>query len=162
MLISMIVAQDQQGGIGFQNKLPWHLPADLAFFKSKTSGHHILMGRKTYESIGKPLPNRTSLVISRSQRIPHEQVHSFESLPEAIAFAESQQEEELFIIGGAEIYKTALPLVQKIYCTEVHHVFETDASIHLPLSEFTEISRVSMPADEKNKYAYAFVEYLRT
>src|SRR6187401_2586841 len=109
MRISIIVAFDENRLIGKDNALPWHLPADLKFFKSITMGHHMIMGRKTFESIGKPLPGRTSVIITRQQNLEFEGCIVVNSLEEALEKCKS--EDEVFIIGGAEIFKYSLPLV---------------------------------------------------
>lgn len=127
MRISLIVAKSQNNVIGINNKLPWHLKDDLQNFKKLTMGHHILMGRKTFESIGRPLPGRMSLVVSSSFRANEESVLWFNSLFRAIKQAERSGETELFIIGGEQIYKSALSLVDRIYLTEVKAQLSGDA-----------------------------------
>jgi len=119
MRISLIVAKAENNAIGIDNKLPWHLKADLQNFKKLTMGHHILMGRKTFESIGKPLPGRMSLVVSSEPRANGENVFWFNSIFRAIKQAERSGETELFIIGGEKIFRYALSLVDRIYLTEV-------------------------------------------
>ncbi len=126
MKISMIVAYGKNWEIGLNNQMLWHISEDFKNFKTITSGHHILMGRKTFESIGKPLPNRTSLVLSNSG-FEHEGVHTFSDVQEAFNFARSSGEEELFIIGGANIYKSLFPYVDKMYLSEVDFEGEADA-----------------------------------
>ncbi|WP_320035063.1 dihydrofolate reductase [Halarcobacter sp.] len=126
MIISMIVAYGKNWEIGLNNQMLWHISEDFKNFKQITSGHHILMGRKTFESIGKPLPNRTSLVLSNSG-FEHEGVHTFNDVQEAFNFARKTAEEELFIIGGANIYKTLFPYVDKMYLSEVDFEGEADA-----------------------------------
>lgn len=119
MRISLIVAKAENNVIGVNNKLPWHLKDDLQNFKRLTMGHHILMGRKTFESIGKALPGRMSLVVSTEPRANEESVLWFNSIFRAIKQAERNGETELFIIGGEKIFKYALSLVDRIYLTEV-------------------------------------------
>jgi dihydrofolate reductase len=160
-MITIIAAIDSNYGIGKNNQLIWHLPADLKRFKSKTTGHHIIMGRKTFESLGKALPNRTSIIISRNN---HFQVPEgcilVKSLEEALKIASF--DETPFIIGGAEIYKEAMPIAEKLEITHVHHAFEADA--YFPKIDSTiwkEESREEHKADEKNKYDYSFVSYIR-
>lgn len=126
MKISMIVAYGKNWEIGFNNQMLWHISEDFKNFKTITSGHHILMGRKTFESIGKPLPNRTSLVLSNSG-FEHEGVHTFTDVHEAFNFARQSAEEELFIIGGANIYETLFPYVDKMYLSEVDFEGVADA-----------------------------------
>lgn len=126
MKISMIVAYGKNWEIGLNNQMLWHISEDFKNFKTITSGHHILMGRKTFESIGKPLPNRTSIVLSNSG-FEKEGVHTFNDIQKAFNFARENAEEELFIIGGANIYKTLFPYVDKMYLSEVNFEGEADA-----------------------------------
>ena len=119
MRISLIVAKAENNVIGVANRLPWHLKEDLQNFKRLTMGHHMLMGRKTFESIGKPLPGRMSLVVSGEPKANTENVYWFNSIFRAIKQAERNGESELFIIGGEKIFKYALSLVDRIYLTEV-------------------------------------------
>ena len=134
MKISMIVAYGRNWEIGLKNQMLWHISEDFKNFKTITSGHHILMGRKTFESIGKPLPNRTSLVLSNSG-FEHEGVHTFKNVQDAFNFARSNAEEELFIIGGANIYETLFDYVDKMYLSEVDYEGEADA--HLKEIDFS-------------------------
>ncbi len=126
MIVSMIVAYGKNWEIGLNNQMLWHISEDFKNFKKITSGHHILMGRKTFESIGKPLPNRTSLVLTRGE-FEHEGVHTFDDVQKAFNFAREAGEEELFIIGGANIYETLFPYVDKMYLSEVDYEGEADA-----------------------------------
>lgn len=134
MKISMIVAYGKNWEIGLDNQMLWHISEDFKNFKKITSGHHILMGRKTFESIGKPLPNRTSIVLSKNG-FEYEGVHTFCDVKEAFDFARENAEEELFIIGGANIYKTLFPYVDKMYLSEVD--FEGEADAYLNEIDFT-------------------------
>ncbi|WP_108063082.1 dihydrofolate reductase [Poseidonibacter lekithochrous] len=126
MKISMIVAYGKNWEIGLDNQMLWHISEDFKNFKTITSGHHILMGRKTFESIGKPLPNRTSLVLTRGD-FTHEGVHTFNDVQEAFNLAREAGEEELFIIGGANIYETLFDYVDKMYLSKVDYEGEADA-----------------------------------
>ena len=160
MKISLICAASQNGVIGRDNRLPWRLPADLAHFKRLTTGHHILMGRKTYESIGKPLPNRTSIVITRQTGFQADGCLVAHSLEEALGLCSN--DEELFIIGGAEIYRQALPVADKIYLTRIWHNFEGDTFLfEIDSSIWMETCREDLAPDGKNKYAYSFITYER-
>src|ERR1700741_1047934 len=114
MILSIIVAIDENYGIGKDNQLMWHLPADLKFFKEKTMGHHMIMGRKTYESIGKPLPGRTTVIITRDKNYRAEGCIVVHSLEEAIEKAKINGDTEAMITGGAEIYRQAIPLTDII------------------------------------------------
>ena len=122
----MIVAYGNNWEIGLDNQMLWHISEDFKNFKAITSGHHILMGRKTFESIGKPLPNRTSIVLSNSG-FEHEGVHTFNDVQEAFNFARESAEEELFIIGGANVYESLFPYVDKMYLSQVDFDGKADA-----------------------------------
>ncbi|MCO4794687.1 MAG: dihydrofolate reductase [Bacteriovoracaceae bacterium] len=126
MIISIIVAIGKNGEIGNKGNLLWHLPADLKKFKETTMGHHMIMGRKTFESIGKALPGRTTVIVTRNNDYKKESCLIASSLEEAISIAKEAGEQEVMIIGGGEIYKQSLPLAQKIYLTEVEYVGEAD------------------------------------
>lgn len=126
MDISIIVALAKNRVIGNDNNLIWHIPKDLKRFKEKTSGHHVIMGRKTYESIGKILPNRTFIIITRNKNYTVSGAYVVHSIEQALEIAKKNQEKEAFIIGGAEIYTQALPLTNKLYLTQIHHTFEGD------------------------------------
>jgi len=157
--ISAIVAMSKNRSIGKNNRLLWHLPADLRHFKQLTTGHPILMGRKTYESIGKPLPNRQNIIITRDLGFTAPGCDVTHSLDEAInVAAKNNDQAEIFVIGGAEIYRQSLPHIQRIYLTIVHEQFEGDVFFPaLNANEWQEISREDHQADEKNAYAYSFV-----
>ncbi len=176
MLISLVVAVAENGVIGCQGDLPWRLSGDLGRFKRLTTGHALLMGRKTYESIGRPLPGRVSIVLSRdpSFQVPDERVLVAASLQEAIALvptaaavaAQSKltlSQDELFVVGGAEIYRQAIPLANRLYRTLVHATPEGDA--HLPEIDLTDWQRsesVDYPSDERNEYAATWEKWERT
>lgn len=167
MIISLIVAADENNGIGKDNQLPWHLPADLKHFKNLTSGHTIIMGRKTYDSIGKALPNRRNMVISRTPglRIPDAEV--FSSLEQALGACRQDQQskpesdaQEIFIIGGAEIFKQAFPLADILYLTRIHADFEADTFLEtINEGVWLKTETESHEVDEKNKYPYTFIKY---
>ncbi|MEO1434782.1 MAG: dihydrofolate reductase, partial [Bacteroidota bacterium] len=126
MKISIIVAQTENRVIGKDNDIPWYLPADLKYFKKVTTGHHIIMGRKCYESIGRPLPNRANVILTRRMDFHAEGCIVTHSLEEALDIARRNEETEAFIIGGGEIYNLAMPLVDQIYLTQVHTELEGD------------------------------------
>ncbi|MGB1042873.1 MAG: dihydrofolate reductase [Tenacibaculum sp.] len=160
-MITLIAAIAKNNALGKDNDLIWHLPADLKRFKKVTSGHHILMGRNTFESIGKPLPNRTSVIITRNNDYFKDGCLIANSIEEAI---ELSKEDDAFIIGGAQIYKQALEknLVDKLDITLVHHDFEADVFFPEIDSEiWKETEREDFKADEKNKYDYSFVSYTK-
>jgi len=154
-VISLIVAMDEGRMIGRDNALPWHLPEDLKRFKAITMGKPILMGRKTFESIGKPLPGRVNLVLTRSRDWQRDGVIVVHSLDEARARVGDVA--ELVVIGGEEVFKLALPLAQRIYLTEVEARIEGD-TIFPPFerTHWREVERRIHPADERNAFAMTF------
>jgi dihydrofolate reductase len=157
---SIIAAVDKNWLIGKRDSLtglPWYLPADLRHFQKTTTDQTVVMGRKTYDSIGKPLPNRTNIIISRSDILIPECI-TVKSTEEALRA--SPENQEIFIMGGAQIFEQFLPQVQKIYLTKIHHSFEGD--IYFPkinFLEWEEIDRKDFGSDEKNKYNYSFIIY---
>ncbi|MEH3115605.1 dihydrofolate reductase [Pedobacter terrae] len=154
--LSIAVAIGENYAIGKNNQLLWHMPADLKFFKQTTSGHTVIMGRKTFDSVGKPLPNRRNIVITRDTQLKIEGVEVLNSLEEALAFTKTE-EKQVFIVGGAEIYKQALPKTQTLYLTTIHHSFEADTFFpEIDRKEWKVISIEPHKADEKNKYNYTF------
>jgi dihydrofolate reductase len=162
MKVSIVVAVAQNNVIGKDNQLLWHLPNDLKFFKQLTSGHHILMGRKTYQSIGKPLPNRTNMIITADQNFEAPSCLVFTDINKAIEEAMQANEHELFIIGGAQIYKLAMPLVNKIYLTKIDASFDGDTFFpEIKPSEWKQVTNQNFEPDEKNKYHYSFIELER-
>lgn len=165
MTISYILAMDEGRGIGIDNRLPWHLPADLAYFRQKTTGSTILMGRKTYDSLGKPLPKRTNVILTRDESFQAEGctvIRSFEDVVRQYGRGGRSEEEELFVIGGAEVFRLLMPYADRLYITEIAHSFEADTFFpELEPSEWREVSREPGVKDEKNPYDYAFVVYER-
>jgi dihydrofolate reductase len=158
--ISLIVAMARNRVIGANNALPWHLPADLKHFKALTMGHHIVMGRKTYESIGKPLPGRTSVVVTRNAGYAPPGVITANSLEAAVSAC--GDEEEIFVIGGAELYLQTITLADRIYLTEIDADISGDAYfMELDGRQWQESERKSHMPDEKNVYPYQFVTYDR-
>lgn len=157
MRISFIVAKSENNVIGAKNKLPWHLKDDLQNFKKLTMGHHILMGRKTFESIGKALPGRMSLVISTKPKANEESVLWFSSIFRAIKQAERSGETELFIIGGEQIFKAALSLADRIYLTEVKSQINGDAFFpQLSAKNWKLISEQLFKKNDSNDYDFLF------
>ncbi len=155
MILSIIVATDENNGIGLNNQLLWHLPADLKLFKQTTSNHSIIMGRKTYESIGKALPKRRNIVISRQKDLQLQGIETFTSLDDAIKACHT--EDEVFIIGGAEIYNLAIQKTQRIYQTQVHHTFMADVFFPtLNPNEWEIKNSTNYPKDEANAYDFTF------
>jgi dihydrofolate reductase len=157
-MITIIAAIANNNALGLNNKLIWHLPEDLKRFKRVTTGHHVIMGRKTFESLGKPLPNRTTIIITRNKNYKANNCIIVNSLDEALENA--KQDKNPYILGGAEIYKLAMPIANKLDLTIVHHEFQADAFFpEIDTSIWKEKSRENFKADEMNKYDYSFVSY---
>lgn len=155
---TIIVATDARGGIGIANTLPWRLPEDLAFFKKTTSGHPIVMGRKTFESIGRPLPNRRNIVVTRNAAWRREGVETVDSLAAASALIGTAPS---FIIGGAQIYAEALPLAGRLLVTEIGRTFDCDAFFPaIDKTVWQETTREPHHS-EANGFDFAFVTYQR-
>ncbi|MBD2699359.1 dihydrofolate reductase [Spirosoma sp. BT702] len=162
MKISLISAVAENGVIGRNNELPWHLPDDFAFFKRKTSHHPIIMGRKSLESLGKPLKNRTNIVLTRNQDFKAENVTIVHTLDDAVNVASEINKNEIFVIGGAEIYAMAMPIATTLYLTEINQAYEGDAYFpKFDKSEWQEVERIAHPADERHAVAFDFVTYER-
>lgn len=185
MKISLIAAVAQNGIIGRNDAngkpdLPWHLPDDFAYFKAKTSGHPIIMGRKSLDSLGKPLPKRTNIVVTRNRDFQMPGVTVVHTLEDALTVgahrpaahprvrpstdpsANPEIPQEIFIIGGAEIYAMALPIANTLYLTEIQKAYEGDT--HFPAfdrSEWQEVSRIHHPIDERHEAPFDFVTYER-
>ena len=162
MHVSLIAALDRNFAIGKGNALPWHLPDDLKRFKALTLGKPILMGRKTAESLGRALPKRRNLVLTRSGAVPFDGMQAVASLEDAIAIA-SIDGDELCIIGGGEIYALALPHATQLYLTHVDTVV-ADADAFFPrfdAGDWNEVARIAHPADAAHAFAFDFVDYVR-
>ena len=158
--LCIAVATGENLEIGKNNQLLWHMPADLKFFKQTTSGHTVIMGRKTFDSVGRPLPNRRNIVITRDSQLKIDQVEVVNSLDEALGLT-ANEEKPVFIVGGAEIYRQALPKTDILYLTTIHHSFDADTFFpEIDRTEWQTISSETHQADEKNKYDYTF-EVLR-
>ena len=162
MVKSIIVAQTENNVIGKDNQLLWRMPRDMQHFRQKTMGHHVIMGRKTFASINKPLPGRELIVISR---MPHYQIAGVtvvHSVAAALKFAERAGETELFIAGGGEIYRAMLPLADKLYLTEIKTQLVGDTFFpNINPSAWEEVKCLHYPADDKHAYGCRFVEYIR-
>ena len=162
MIISIIVAMDENGGIGKGNQLPWHLPSDLKRFKSLTIGHHLIMGRKTYESIGKPLPGRQMIVVTHSLSYQPAGCITANSIEEAISIAERNLETEVFIIGGGFIFSQAIHMADKIYLTKIHTISEADIFFpKINLQTWEVVYREECLQNEKDDYQSDFIILLR-
>jgi dihydrofolate reductase len=158
MIISLIAALDRRRGIGKDNQLPWRLPADLKRFRELTMGHHLIVGRKTYESIGKPLPGRTMIIVTRQPGVQIEGCLVVSSVAEALALANTRGEQEVFVIGGAEIYAQTLAQADRLYLTLVEA--EVAADTFFPTfaeDDWQEVERCTHAADEKHQYAFTFI-----
>jgi dihydrofolate reductase len=157
MKLSLLLAVSENNVIGRDNKLPWHLPDDLKYFKNLTWGMPILMGRKTFDSIGKALPGRKSIVVTRNTGWQHEGVEVVYSIRDAFSKAENFGAKEIFVIGGAEIFTAALPAANKIYLTRIHQEFEGDV-FFTPINhhEWRLVSSRFCTADEKNAYDHTY------
>jgi len=158
-MLYAIVAHDQNRLIGGGNDLLWHLPNDLKYFKERTRGFPIIMGRKTFDSLGRPLPGRRNMVVTRQADWTAEGVEVFGSLEDALAALNGA---DAYIVGGGEIYRVALPSVDLLYVTEVHAAIDGGDTWFPNYSEgFTETAREDHPADERHAYAYSFVTLIR-
>lgn len=162
MTVSLIVAVSSNGAIGRDGGLPWYLPADLKHFKRTTMGHHLIIGRRTWEEVGKPLPGRTMVVVTRSRRFAPEGAHVVRSVEEALEVAAG--DDEPFIGGGSQIYRMALArdLVDRIYLTRIHADVEGDTVFpDVNYDEWELVSEEHHEADEKNEFDYSFLIYER-
>jgi dihydrofolate reductase len=159
-MITIIAAIAKNNALGKDNDLIWHLPEDLKRFKKTTTGHSILMGRNTFESIGRPLPNRTSIIITRNENYFKDGCLIANSLEAAIELV--KEEAQIFIIGGAQVYTYAMEnnIADVLDITLVHHEFEADVFFpEIDLKIWEEVSREDFKADEKNKYNYSFLKF---
>lgn len=167
MIISAIVATDQNHLIGLNNRIPWYLSADLKFFKRTTLGHHILMGRKSFLSIGRPLPKRTNVVITRDPFFAATGCLVVHSIEEGLALAQDNGEEEVFIIGGGQIYAQSREYWDRLYLTEVQAevpVKEEQEAVYFPDLDWEQwklLSEEAHEADEKNDHPFVFKKYQR-
>lgn len=160
-MISFLVAMDENRVIGIDNQLPWHLPEDLKYFKKVTMGHPIAMGRKTHESIGRILPGRENIVITRQHNYQSEGCTVFYSIKDFISYCQKQND-EIFVIGGAEIFKETFAFADRLYITFIHQDFDGDT--YFPEFDFSQWNLLSSnkgPKDDKNPYDYEFRIYER-
>jgi dihydrofolate reductase len=167
MKVSLIVAVGENREIGKDNDLLWHLPKDMRFFTQSTKGHHVIMGRKNWDSIPlkyRPLSNRENVVVSRKKGLKIEGAHVVESIEEGIELARKNGESEAFIIGGGQIYRNALEndLIDTMYLTKVHASFDADTFFpKVEMNQWEEISNDHFEADEKNNFSFSISTYLR-
>lgn len=162
MILSLIAALDEHRGLGFENQIPWHLPGDLARFKKLTLGHYLILGRKTYQSIGQPLPGRKMLVLSQDPDFGPEGSQVVDSFSGALQIAREAGETEAFVIGGGEIYRLALPQADRMYLTTVHIVSQSD--VFFPAFEaenWLTICEQEFPADQDNPFPTTFRHLIR-
>tara|TARA_B100001173_G_C15725469_1_gene436237 strand:- start:91 stop:594 length:504 start_codon:yes stop_codon:yes gene_type:complete len=162
MRVSLIVAASENNIIGKDNDLIWHLPKDMRFFKETTEGHHIIMGRRNFESIPhkfRPLPNRTNIIITRQKDYRAYGSITVNSIEDALEIAKKNKDNEPFIIGGGQIYKIALDrnLVDRIYLTRIHHKFNGDTYFPKLGNEWKELNKIENKIDNKHKYKYDFI-----
>ncbi|HWP45345.1 MAG TPA: dihydrofolate reductase [Blastocatellia bacterium] len=157
MIVSIIVAMDEKRGIGRDNRLPWRLSADMKRFRELTMGHHMIMGRKTFESISKPLPGRETIIVTRDPDYSAEGCLIAHSVEDALRLARERGEGEVFIVGGAEIYAQTLARADRMYLTRVHTVTEADTFFpEWDEAAWVEKESFYHPADEKNQYPFTF------
>ncbi len=165
MIVSLIVAVSENNVIGKDNDLIWRLPKDMKFFKEKTLGHFVLMGRKNFESIPekfRPLPDRVNIVVTRGDMKSDGNLHVVDDIQKGIDFAFNGGEDELFIIGGGEIYRQSLEIADKIYLTRVHSEFEGDTFFpEIDEEKWLLLSQVHHKADDKHAHDFTFMEYLK-
>jgi dihydrofolate reductase len=161
-MLSIIVAVDENNAIGKDNKLLWHIAEDLRYFKSITNGHPVIMGRKTFESIGKALPGRTNIIITRNPQFAVAGSIVVASLEKAIAVA-SEIDEHQFIIGGASVYKEAIQIADTIYLTVVHHRYDdADAFFpEIPATRWDEVERIDYDRGKDFDYPFSFLKFIR-
>jgi dihydrofolate reductase len=163
MEISAIAALSRNRVIGRDNDLPWKLPDDMRFFMETTKGHHVIMGRKNYDSLKgkfKPLPDRTNIIITRQKNLQAPGCIILNDIEAAVDVARKNSETECFIIGGSEIYKLAMPLTTRLYLTEIDAEIDGDTFFpSIDKSRWQEVSRTHHNADERHKYAFDFVRY---
>ena len=158
--VSIVVATDEHGGIGLEGRLPWHLPNDLKRFKALTMGKPIVMGRRTFDSIGRALPGRVNIVVSRQSGLGIDGCVVVPSLEAALEAA--GEADETCVIGGAEIYRLALPLAETLHLTRVHATVGADTFFPvIDAAQWEEVSREDCPADERHAYPYSFVTLRR-
>ncbi|MCM3209937.1 dihydrofolate reductase [Bacillus licheniformis] len=160
-MISLIAAMDRNRLIGKDNDLPWHLPQDLKYFKEVTKGHAVIMGRKTFESIGRPLPHRENIIVTSNKELDIPNCQVMHSAEEAVRFAKNRNE-ECFVIGGSTLYTEILPFADKLYVTKIDETFEGDRYFpEFSEAEWKIVSRRKGLKDDKNPYDYEFLVYQR-
>jgi len=161
----MIAAMGSNRVIGKDNDIPWHLPDDFKFFKDTTKGHHVIMGRKNWESLPpkfQPLPDRTNIIITRQNDYSADGATVVSTLEAALKLAKDNSEQEVFVIGGGEIYRMALEMADRIYLTEIHQDFDGQVTFpEFDKTEWKETSRIHHAIDERHEFTFDFVQYER-
>lgn len=161
-MISLLVAMGKNHVIGFENDMPWHLPEDLKYFKEKTTGHTIIMGRKTYDSIGRVLPNRRNVVLTRQKLDFPKEVEVIRDIKQIYQWNKANPDQELFVIGGGNLYNQVLPYADRMYITEIDENFEGDTFFPtFEANEWTLTSKVKGERNNDNPYEYYFLQYDR-
>ena len=160
MIFSIIAGIGKNNELGKDNQLLWKLPADMKHFRETTSGHPVIMGRKTHESIGRPLPNRRNIVVTRDQDYVKDGIEVVHSIEEALALFENS-DEEVFNIGGAQIYTEGITFADKLYITHVDATFDADTFFPSIGDSWQKISEEKYPADEQNEYPFSFATYIK-
>lgn len=159
-MITIIAAAAENNALGKDGELIWHLPDDFKRFKQLTTGHHIIMGRKTYESFPEPLPNRKHIIITRQENYKADGAHIVNNLDDALKFSEDQK--QVFIIGGGEIYKMALDRATHIELTRVHETFDADAYFpEISDTSWKSVEKIFHPSDKKHKHSFSYLSYVR-
>jgi len=163
MIISSIVAVSNNLVIGIDNDLPWHMPADLKFFKDTTKGHFVLMGRKSFDSIGRPLPGRTNIIVTRQKNFYHSGITITHSIPDGIMAAQKAGAKELFILGGSNVYFQTKDLWDQLYITNIDVNIDNGTATfpELDYSKWNKVMEDFHEADEKNPFDYTFCKYVR-
>ncbi len=162
MRISFVVAAASNGAIGLNGRMPWHLPNDLRHFKNLTWGMPVVMGRKTYESLGKPLPGRQNVVITRNSNFRAAGVHVVNGIDQVLDLSKTFDVKEVFIIGGGEIYQLFMPIVHRVHLTRINAAFEGDTFFPaLDASSWQLTTQLHQPADEKNAVDHVFEQWDR-
>lgn len=159
-MISHIVAYTKNRVIGRDNAMPWHLPADLAHFKRVTLGKPIIMGRKTFESIGRPLPGRQNIVVTRDEQFQAEGITIWKNLDQLSDFTDS--EEEVFLIGGGELFRQTLPIAKRLYVTEIEVTLEGDVFYPVIPSQFKLLDEAFYPVNKENSFAFTIKQFERS
>jgi dihydrofolate reductase len=161
-MISLLFAMDQNRGIGFNNDLPWRLPRDLRFFKEKTTNQIIVMGRKTLDSMNGALPNRTNVVLTRDKSFQSDQVLVLHNIKEIETLADKHPNQEIFVIGGSDIFEQTVKIADRIYMTYIDESFPADTFFPaISMEEWQETARKKGEKDERNPYDYYFIQYDR-